>query len=89
MHNFREINFSQEVLFVKSGILRVDFYCEIKNSINRKLIEKEDVIMLSKGGHGFKIIDDTEIIEIKKGPLLSDNEKVRFKGVNEKREIKS
>lgn len=75
----REVTYTQEVLFVKSGKLRVDFYDNQKNYLKSKILEKGDVILLSSGGHGFEMIEQTEMIEVKQGPYTGDEDKTRFK----------
>lgn len=74
----REINSTMEVLFIKNGKLRVDFYNEVNVSFNSTVLNKGDVILLSYGGHGFEVLEDLEMFEIKQGPFLGDLDKVRF-----------
>lgn len=69
---------TQEVLYIKKGILKVDFYDDEKKILGSEYLNKGDLIMLMKGGHGFSVIEDLEMIEIKQGPYLGDNDKVRF-----------
>jgi mannose-6-phosphate isomerase-like protein (cupin superfamily) len=73
--------FTQEVLFIKSGQLRVDFYNLERVYLKSRLLNKGDVILLVGGGHGFKIIDSCEIIEVKQGPYAGDRDKIRFNAV--------
>ena len=80
----KKIEFTQEVLFIKSGKLRVDFYNTEKIYIQSKIIEKGDIILLSDGGHGFKVIDECEIYEVKQGPYDESNDKERFDGIKDK-----
>ena len=35
------------------------------------------------GGHGFKVLEDLEMFEIKQGPYAGDMDKTRFEGVTE------
>ena len=80
----KKIEFTQEVLFIKSGKLRVDFYNREKKYLQSRVLEKGDIILLSEGGHGFKIIDECEIFEVKQGPYDESNDKERFVGVSNK-----
>ena len=42
--------------------------------------------MLVYGGHGFKVLKDVEMIEVKQGPYSSlASDKVKFKKVDEKK----
>ena len=76
----KKIEFTQEVLFIKSGKLRVDFYNNEKQYLESKILIEGDVILLSEGGHGFKVIDECEIFEVKQGPYDEINDKERFEG---------
>lgn len=90
MHNavVREVKFTQEVLFIKSGRVRVDFYDE-QNYLESTIVEAGDVILLAYGGHGFEMIEESEIIEVKQGPYGGELDKVRFEPVaKDKLEIK-
>lgn len=79
----REVHYTQEVLFIRRGKLRVDFYDEKQNYIESRVLESGDVILLIKGGHGFKVIEDVEMFEVKQGPYAGDKDKTRFTGIDE------
>lgn len=85
-HNLvaREVHLTQEVLFIKSGKVRVDFYDKEQTYVKSSILEKGDVILLSEGGHGFKMLEKSEMIEVKQGPYCGDVDKVRFVPVDEK-----
>lgn len=85
-HNLvaREVHLTQEVLLIKTGKIRVDFYDNTQNYVRSAILEKGDVILLSDGGHGFKMLEKSEIIEVKQGPYCGDVDKVRFLAVDEK-----
>lgn len=74
----REVMYTKEVLFIKSGKVRVDFYDEAQNYLESRLLEPGDVILLAFGGHGFEMLEDSEIIEVKQGPYAGDIDKTRF-----------
>lgn len=74
----RTVTITQEVLFIKSGKVRVDFFDEDKNYLESRILEKGDVILLAAGGHGFEMLEDAEMIEVKQGPYCGDEDKVRF-----------
>ncbi len=80
VHNLvdRKVTLTQEVLFIKSGKVRVDFFDDDRNYLESRILEKGDIILLAAGGHGFEILDDAEIIEVKQGPYSGDADKVRF-----------
>lgn len=84
-HNIvpRAVHLTQEVLFIKSGKVRVDFYDNDQNYIQSTVLEKGDVILLSDGGHGFKMLESSEMIEVKQGPYCGERDKVRFLPIDE------
>lgn len=77
----REVMYTKEVLFVKSGKVRVDFYDEGQNYLESRLLGPGDVILLAFGGHGFEMLEDSEIIEVKQGPYAGDGDKTRFEPI--------
>ena len=77
----REVRYTKEVLFVKSGRVRVDFYTEEQAYIESTILETGDVILLAYGGHGFTMLEATEMIEVKQGPYVGNHDKTRFVGV--------
>jgi len=84
LHNpvHREVLVTQEVLHIKRGKLRVDFYDAQRRYLESRILRTGDTIILVSGGHGFEILDDTEMIEVKQGPYLGDNDKTRFAGIS-------
>jgi mannose-6-phosphate isomerase-like protein (cupin superfamily) len=83
IHNLvhRNVVFTQEVLFIKKGKLRVDFYDDYEDYLESTILEAGDVILLVSGGHGFKVIEEVEMIEVKQGPYSGDADKKRFEGI--------
>ena len=79
----REVHYTQEVLFIRKGKLRVDFYDEKQTYIESRILGSGDVILLIKGGHGFKVLEDIEMFEVKQGPYAGDKDKTRFSGIDE------
>jgi len=75
----REVEYTKEVLFIRSGRLRVDFYSENQRYLESAVLEAGDVILLAYGGHGFEMLEETQIIEVKQGPYAGDEDKTRFK----------
>ena len=74
----REVHYTKEVLFIRSGKLRVDFYTEEQDYIDSRILRSGDVILLSEGGHGFEMLEETEMIEVKQGPYAGEMDKTRF-----------
>ena len=77
----REVQFTKEVLYIKSGKVRVDFYDDNQNYLESRILLTGDVVLLAFGGHGFEILEASEIIEIKQGPYAGDADKTRFTGI--------
>ncbi len=74
-----------EVILLLKGTLRVDFYNDKCRYLFSKKINERDVIMLIHGGHGFKVLKNTEMIEVKQGPYSLASDKIKFKTVDEKK----
>ena len=79
----RKLLHTSEVILILKGILRVDFYDIKKKYLFSKKIKEKDIIMLVHGAHGFKVIKDVQMIEIKQGPYISKLDKIKFDGTNE------
>jgi len=77
----REVHFTKEVLFIRKGKVRVDFYTEHQAYLESYILETGDVILLSEGGHGFEMLEETEMIEVKQGPYAGEMDKTRFETV--------
>jgi len=78
----RKITLTQEVLFIKKGKLLVNLYTTDKQYVTSRELNAGDVIFLCSGGHGFKMIEDTEMIEVKQGPYSGkENDKEVFEGI--------
>lgn len=74
----REVCYTQEVLVIKQGKLRVDFYSEQQQYLESHILQAGDTILLIQGGHGFEVLEEVEMIEIKQGPYVGDHDKTRF-----------
>lgn len=83
----RSVDFTQETLVVKSGVVRVDFYNQEQEYLESRIIYKGDIILLASGGHGFKMIQPSEMIEIKQGPYAGVMDKIRFESVDDDKVI--
>ncbi|MEA4935665.1 MAG: hypothetical protein VB102_03370 [Paludibacter sp.] len=85
VHNVvqRNVDLTQEVLFVKSGKVRVDFYNDEKEYLESRILLQGDVVLLAHGGHGFQMLEASEMIEVKQGPFCGELDKVRFEAVED------
>jgi mannose-6-phosphate isomerase-like protein (cupin superfamily) len=78
----REVQYTNEVLFIKSGRVRVDFYSDRQRYLESTVLERGDVILLVVGGHGFEMLEASEIVEVKQGPYAGEADKTRFAGID-------
>lgn len=74
----REIHFTQEALFIKSGRLKADIYTNKKSYHSTHILDTGDIILLAGGGHGFEALEELEMIEVKQGPYAGDLDKTHF-----------
>ena len=83
VHNsvVRQVQYTLEVLVLRKGRMRVDFYDNAKSYIESQIMEAGDVILLATGGHGFEALEEIEMFEIKQGPFVGEADKTRFMGV--------
>lgn len=80
----REVLYTQETLFIKKGKLRVDFYDVDKVYFKSFVLQKGDVLFLITGGHGFEVLEEVEMIEVKQGPYTGELDKSHLEGVAHK-----
>lgn len=80
----REIYRTQEVLIIRKGSVRVDLYDQDQKYICSKVLQNGDVLFLASGGHGFEVLEDLDMVEVKTGPYLEAKDKVRFSQVDPK-----
>tara|TARA_Y100001970_G_scaffold279002_1_gene385566 strand:- start:448 stop:879 length:432 start_codon:yes stop_codon:yes gene_type:complete len=79
----RKIKKTTEILLIKEGLIRVDFYSN-KKYLFSKIVNKNKILILLEGSHGFKILKKCSIIEIKQGPFSLSLDKERFNKIDEK-----
>jgi mannose-6-phosphate isomerase-like protein (cupin superfamily) len=74
----REVHYTQETLFIRKGKLRVDFYSTERDYRFSRILRQGDVILLIAGGHGFEVLEELNMVEVKQGPYAGDKDKVVF-----------
>jgi hypothetical protein len=74
----REVLYTQEALFIRKGKLRVDFYTTEQEYRCSRVLRNGDVLLLIAGGHGFEVLEDLNMVEVKQGPYAGDKDKVVF-----------
>ncbi len=74
----REVLLTNEVLFIKSGKVRIDFYQKNERYLESQLLMPGDVILLASESHGFEMLEPSEMIEVKQGPYAGENDKTIY-----------
>ncbi len=74
----RSVTYTLEVLFIKRGKLRVDFYDNEQNFLENRVLGEGDTILLATGGHGFEVLEELVMLEVKQGPYAGEGDKTRF-----------
>lgn len=74
----RHVVGTAEALIVQRGRCALDLYNDERERIATREVRTGDVILLLSGGHGFRMLEDTVLLEIKQGPYTGLDEKVRF-----------
>lgn len=74
----RSVKGTPECIFVKDGKCYVDLYGSDQKLFKTRVLNRGDIILLLDGSHGFRMIEDTMLIEVKQGPYAGDNDKQRF-----------
>jgi cupin fold WbuC family metalloprotein len=74
----REIFRTQEVLVLLEGRIRVELYDDDGEPLRAVLMKPGDSILLARGGHTVKVLDDAKIVEVKQGPYAGFDDKEFF-----------
>ena len=74
----REIVGTSEVLIVRQGCCEVDFYDDERQLVATRELNEGDLLLMIAGGHGFRMLEDTVLLEVKQGPYTGLEEKIRF-----------
>lgn len=84
VHNLvqRNVIMTQEVIIIKRGKLRVDFYDIYQTYLESRVLCEGDVLLLVSGGHGFEVLEEVQMIEVKQGPYSGEDDKERFEAVD-------
>lgn len=74
-----------EVLWIREGAVRVDLYTEDRTYLESAILRENDVILLASGGHGFEVLEECVIVEVKQGPYAGVIDKSSFDGIDPSR----
>jgi hypothetical protein len=82
MHNAvqRHTVGTQEVLFIKRGRIRIDFYSFSQEFLESRELGPGDLVLLVGAGHGVEVLEEATLVEIKNGPFIEGADKGRFEG---------
>lgn len=58
----------KEVLYIEKGRVKINFYDDQWKEIDSRILNQGDMILLIKGGHGFEMLEETVMVEVKEGP---------------------
>lgn len=61
---------TQEFLFVVSGKMEVDFFDEAGQYFRTEVLQQGSALFHIRGGHAFRFLEPTRLIEVKSGPYL-------------------
>ena len=77
----RTVQYTYEALYIVRGRVEVTFFNERREVVTRRELAQGDCVMLMTGGHGFRVLEDCKMIEVKQGPYAgTDFDKFRFDG---------
>ncbi|HMP90371.1 MAG TPA: hypothetical protein PJ991_09215 [Kiritimatiellia bacterium] len=74
----RTINSCPECLILRRGSCEMTLYDRRRNKLSDHLLNEGDIVLLLAGGHGFRMLDDCELIETRAGAFPGDSGKERF-----------
>lgn len=74
----KKIREVQEVLHIVYCRIEAEFFENMGKKIGSVILESDDTILLLTGGHGFDILRDAKILEIKQGLYSSVKEDKKF-----------
>lgn len=69
---------TSEVLLVRKGRCLLDVYDDTKELVASREVKAGDLVLMVRGGHGLRMLEDTLFVEVKQGPYLDCEEKERF-----------
>jgi hypothetical protein len=69
---------TSEVIVVRSGRCELDIFDDDRTLVATRELAAGDVMLMVGGGHGFRMLEDTVLLEVKQGPYTGIEEKERF-----------
>ena len=69
---------TSEVIIVRRGRCEIDIYNDDRQLVATREIRAGDIMLMTGGGHGFRMHEDTVLLEVKQGPYTGIDEKELF-----------
>jgi hypothetical protein len=69
---------TSEVLIVRAGRCDIDVYDDERKLVASRELRRGDIMLMVGGGHGFRMHEDTVLLEVKQGPYTGIDEKEHF-----------
>ena len=66
------------MIIVRRGRCEIDVYNDERQLVASREIRAGDIMLMVGGGHGFRMLEDTVLLEVKQGPYTGIDEKERF-----------
>lgn len=76
--SLKEIRGTTEVLLILDGLVEMEIYNKDREFVKIVSLRSGDVLFLISGGHGFKILEDSKMLEVKQGPYSEKEDKEKF-----------
>lgn len=70
----RKVDTTSEVLVMTKGAVQVDFYDSSRCFVSSRKLYKGEALLILSGGHGFRMLEDSEWFYVKQGPYAGDAE---------------
>lgn len=75
-----EVDTTQEFLYVEKGKVKVNFFSDDWELVDEEILEEGNFMLHISGGHGFEILENCRLIEVKQGPYPGDDLAKIYKG---------
>lgn len=66
------VDTTQEFLYIEKGKVRVTIYDGEWVELKKVVLSAGDIFLTVAGGHGFEVLEDCYMIEVKQGPFPGD-----------------
>lgn len=74
----RHVALVNEYIYVKTGRVELTLYSKERAPVATVPLAAGDSLLLTGGGHGFTVLEACQLIEVKQGPYLGMDDKVKF-----------